>query len=106
MSPTTVLAIFTVALTQVACGSTLGGGSLFGGTSSAGMGPARCTAAGAREYLGQQVDSHNVDDARAHAGALRSRVIKPGETVAGDVDPLRLNVELDAEGRIHRLRCG
>jgi hypothetical protein len=101
MSPWTLLAIFSVALTQVACGSLSGGG-----TSAAGMGPARCTAAGAREYLGQQLDSHNLDDARAHAGALRSRVIKPGEPVTTDVDPLRLNVELDAQGRIHRLRCG
>jgi hypothetical protein len=77
-----------------------------GGTTSAGMGPARCTAAGAKEYLGQQVDAHNIENARAHSGALRSRVIKPGEPVSMDVDPLRLNVELDAENRIHRLRCG
>jgi hypothetical protein len=101
MSPRIVFAFFTVALTQVACGSMFGGG-----TSSAGMGPARCTAAGAKEYLGQELDAHTVDDARAHAGALRSRVIKPGDRVTMDVDPLRLNVELDQSGRIHRLRCG
>jgi hypothetical protein len=95
------LAIFSVACTQAACGGLFGGG-----TTSAGMGPARCTAAGAKEYLGQQVDAHNIENARAHAGALRSRVIKPGEPVSMDVDPLRLNVELDAENRIHRLRCG
>lgn len=101
MSPRIQFALLTVALSQAACGSMFGGG-----TSSAGMGPARCTAAGAKEYLGQPFDVHNVDNARAHAGALRSRVIKPGDAVGTDVDPLRLNVELDTEGRIHRLRCG
>jgi hypothetical protein len=70
------------------------------------MGPARCTAANAKQYLGQELDAHNADDARAYAGAMRSRVIKPGEPVTMDVDPLRLNVELDENGRIHRLRCG
>jgi hypothetical protein len=95
------IALAAVAATQVACGNLLNRG-----TSSAGMGAARCTAANARDYLGQELDSHNVDDARAHAGALRSRVIKPGEAVTMDVDPLRLNVELDQNGRIHRLRCG
>jgi Peptidase inhibitor I78 family len=90
-----------VALTQAACGSLSRGG-----TSSAGMGPARCTAANAKQFLGQEMDAHNVDDARAYAGALRSRVIRPGEPVTMDVDPLRLNVELDQNGRIHRLRCG
>ena len=96
-----IYAALTVALTQVACASMFGGP-----TSAVGMGPARCTAASAREYLGRELDAHTVDDARAHAGALRSRVIKPGEPVTMDVDPLRLNVELDQNGRIHRLRCG
>jgi hypothetical protein len=100
MSSRIAFALLAVAATQAACGM------LGANTSSAGIGPAHCTAAGAKEYLGQEVDAHNVDDARAHAGALRSRVIRPGEPVANDVDPLRLNVELDPTGRIHRLRCG
>lgn len=101
MSPRIVIAVLTVAATQVACGS------LFGrSTSAAGMGPARCVAANAREYLGRALDSHTVDNARAHAGAMRSRVIRPGEAVTMDSDPLRLNVELDPGGRIQRLRCG
>lgn len=94
-------ALLAVALTQVACGS------LFGrGTSSAGIGPARCTAANAQDYLGREFDAHTADEARAHAGAMRSRVVKPGEPVTMDSDPLRLNLELDSSGRIHRLRCG
>src|SRR4051812_24406998 len=101
MSSRTLSALFAVALSQVACGS-LSGSS----TSASGMGAARCTAANAREYLGQELEVHTVDQARAHSGALRSRVIKPGDPVSTDVDPLRLNVELGANGRIRRLRCG
>lgn len=87
----------------MACGSWFGFGR---DTSAVGMGPARCTAAGAQEYLGQEFDAHTADNARAHAGALRSRVIRQGESVSMDIDPLRLNVEIDDTGRVHRLRCG
>jgi hypothetical protein len=100
MSPRIAFTLITVALTQAACGS------LFGSTSASGMGAARCTAANAKEYLGQELEPHTVDEARAHSGALRSRVIKPGDPVSTDVDPLRLNIELAPNGRIHRLRCG
>jgi hypothetical protein len=99
MSPRIVVALLAVALTQAACGG-------YGGTRSAGMGAARCTAANAKQFLGQELDARNADEARAYAGALRSRIIKPGEPVTMDVDPLRLNVEVDDQGRIHRLRCG
>ena len=41
------------------------------------------------------------------AAALRSRVIPYGTPETGDVDPMRLNVEVDpATQRIRRLRCG
>jgi hypothetical protein len=80
---------------------------MFGGsTSASGVGPARCVAANAKDYLGQELDLRTVDEARAHAGAMRSRVIRPGERVSGDRDPLRLDVELGPDNRIHRLRCG
>jgi Peptidase inhibitor I78 family len=100
MSPRTAFALIAAGLMQVGCGSV--GGS----TNASGMGPARCTAANAKQFLGQQLDAHNGDDARAYAGAMRSRIIRPGDTVTMDADPLRLNIELDPNGRIHRLRCG
>ena len=90
-----------MAATQTACGS------IGDDASSAGMGPAHCRAAGARQFLGQQYEPRVVDEARAYAGAMRSRVIMPGEiATTSDVDPLRLNVEVDARNRIRRLRCG
>jgi hypothetical protein len=79
-----------------------GGGS----GSAAGIQEARCRAAGAESVLGQMVDDRLVTEAIAGAGALRARIIKPGGAVTQEVDPLRLNVEVDDSGRIRRLRCG
>lgn len=101
---------FTFAL--LAAGSMLAGCStvsnLVGNNRSAsGMGPAQCRAASAREFLGQELDPRIVDSARAHAGALRSRVVRPDDVVTrADVDPLRLTVETNDAGKIRRLRCG
>jgi hypothetical protein len=100
MSPRIVFAVLIVAATQVACG-------MFSrGTSASGMGAARCVAANAKDYLGQEPDPRTVDEARAHAGAMRSRVIRPGQPVTMDADPLRLNVDVGPDGLIRRLRCG
>jgi hypothetical protein len=70
------------------------------------MAEARCKAAGARAELGKTVDDAVSDSARASAGALRARIIKPGDAVTQDIDPQRLNIEVDDTGRIRRLRCG
>jgi hypothetical protein len=101
MPSRTIYALLALAATQAACGNLPGGD-----TSAAGMGPAHCRAAGAQAFLGQEANVRIADEARAHAGALRSRIIKPGDMVTMDVDPLRLNLEVDATGRIRRLRCG
>lgn len=75
-------------------------------TTATGATPARCQAAGAQSVLGKTVEARVVSEAILGAGALRSRIIRPGDAVTMDVDPLRLNVEVDAGGRITRLRCG
>jgi hypothetical protein len=66
----------------------------------------RCRAAGAEAELGKTVDDKVADDARYAAGAMRTRVIRPGQAVTMDADPQRLNIEVDETGRIRRLRCG
>jgi hypothetical protein len=101
MSPWIPLVLLGVAATQAGCADLLDGS-----TAAAGMGPAQCRAAGAQEFLGQELDLHVVEKARAHAGALRSRVIRPGDAVTMDADPLRLNLEVDDSGIVRRLRCG
>ena len=67
---------------------------------------ARCKAAGAEAELGKTVNEKVADDARYAAGAMRTRVIRPGQAVTMDADPQRLNIEVDETGRIRRLRCG
>lgn len=66
----------------------------------------RCRAAGAESELGKTVDDKVADDARYAAGAMRTRIIRPGQPVTMDADPQRLNIEVDETGRIRRLRCG
>lgn len=67
---------------------------------------ARCRAAGAQAQLGKDIDDETAENARMEAGAMRARIIRPGQAVTMDVDPQRLNIEVDETGRIRRLRCG
>jgi hypothetical protein len=86
--------------TAVAC-------ALLSGCASNKPPEARCRAAGAQDQLGKTVDERVLADARAGAAALRSRVVPYGTPETGDVDPMRLNVEVDpTTQRIRRLRCG
>lgn len=67
---------------------------------------ASCRAAGAQSVLGQVVDAHVISEAITGSGAMRSRVIRPGASVTMELDPLRLNLEVDESGRVRQLRCG
>ncbi len=76
-------------------------------TSVMGAGPASCHAAGAQALLGQKLDDHVLEQALRDSGGLRSRVVPAGAAITNDrPDPMRLNIELDAQGRIHWMRCG
>jgi hypothetical protein len=76
-------------------------------TSVMGAGPASCHAAGAQALLGRKLDDHVREEALRDAGGLRTRVLPAGAAIMTDrADPMRLNIELDPDGRIHRMRCG
>lgn len=75
-------------------------------TATMGAGAATCHAAGAQSLLGQRLDEHVLQEALRASGGLRSRVLQPGAQPAANADPMRLNIELDGEGRIHRMVCG
>ena len=75
-------------------------------TTAPGAQPGRCVAAGAQSVLGKTTEARVISEAILGAGAARSRVIRPGDRVTTDVDPLRLNIEVDEANRITRLRCG
>lgn len=68
--------------------------------------PGRCTADAANAYLGKAADAATVEAARKTAGAERVRTIKPGQAVTMDYLEGRLNLYLDASGKIERIGCG
>ena len=35
-----------------------------------------------------------------------TRIIRPGDAVTADYNPERLNVEIDADGKVAQIRCG
>lgn len=68
---------------------------------------ARCRAAGGAAQLGQPLTDRTADAARMGAGAVRTQVVPyRGPAENKDVDPQRLNIEVDEKGIIQRLRCG
>jgi hypothetical protein len=76
-------------------------------TRTASLPEARCHAAGAVAELGQPLTDRTKELARMGAGALRSQVVPYGVPVRQpDRDPQRLNIEVDQEQVIQRLRCG
>ena len=66
----------------------------------------QCAAAELASYAGAQATSEVRAAIATKLGDRRVRYIAPGDAVTMDFAPSRLNVELDAEGRIVRLRCG
>jgi hypothetical protein len=83
----------------------LAGCSMFG--SQASLPEARCRAAGASAELGQPLNDHTKELARMGAGAVRADVVPYGvPTARRDADPQRLNIEVDNNQVIQRLRCG
>jgi hypothetical protein len=84
----------------------LGACSMFGKSDPA-LAEARCRAAGASAELGQPLNDRTKELARMGAGAARSTVVPYGVPVRqADVDPQRLNIEVDQQQVIQRLRCG
>lgn len=66
----------------------------------------RCDAAGAQWAVGKTNTEHNVAEARKRSGAYMARVLRPGQPTTRDLNPERLNLEVDATGRILSARCG
>lgn len=68
---------------------------------------ARCHAAGGAAELGQPLTDRTKELARMGAGAVRSQVQPYGMPLQQrDSDPQRLNIEVDKDQVIQRLRCG
>ena len=69
--------------------------------------PARaCDASQVQGLVGQKADDAIAEQARGDAGARHVRLLKPGQMVTMEFDGERLNIEVDADGRIVAVRCG
>ena len=65
----------------------------------------RCNAQAAQWAIGKTATENNVQQARGQAGAYMVRVIHQGDP-ALPFNPERLNLEVDATGRIVAATCG
>lgn len=65
-----------------------------------------CNAAPAQPFVGQNSTAKVVEAARVRSGALMVRILRPGQMVTKEFDAQRLNLEVDANGRIVAVRCG
>lgn len=56
--------------------------------------------------VGRPLDGSLEERAREESGSKIVRVIRPGEAAAQDLRPERLNLVLDAQGKVIAVRCG
>lgn len=95
----------TQATLGTACLALLAGCSMFRSTAS--LPEARCRAAGATAQLGQPLTDRTKELARMGAGAVRTEVLPYGVPARlRDKDPQRLDIEVDKDQVIQRMRCG
>jgi hypothetical protein len=66
----------------------------------------RCNAAPVQHLVGRPVDDRLVAEAKRLAGAGLVRISRPGEPVTLDHHTGRLNLLVDASGRITSIDCG
>ena len=68
--------------------------------------PGQCNEAAAQFAVGKLAGSKLAEEARVRAGAQRVRVVRPGQMVTMEYDAGRLTLDLDANDRVVRARCG
>ena len=65
-----------------------------------------CSAESLDNLVGREASSALGADALRRSGARQLRWIRPGDAVTMDYRPDRLNVRLDANGRVESFNCG
>ena len=66
----------------------------------------RCDTQAAQWAVGKTNTEQHVSEARRRAGAYMARVLRPGQATTREFNAERLNLEVDATGRIIAARCG
>ncbi len=67
---------------------------------------AGCNAQAVQDLVGRHASALIAEGARQRAGAQRVRMIGHDEMVTKEYDAGRLNLQLDAQGRVARIYCG
>lgn len=66
----------------------------------------RCEAGPAQSVIGKMGTASNVEAARVASGSLMARTVSPGQMMTKEFSPDRLNLMLDAKGKIIGANCG
>ncbi|MDB5873798.1 MAG: hypothetical protein JWQ07_3240 [Ramlibacter sp.] len=66
----------------------------------------QCDDGAARFAVGKTADAQLAEEARTRASAQRVRMVRPGDMVTMEFDAMRLTLDVDASGRVVRVRCG
>jgi hypothetical protein len=65
-----------------------------------------CNASGLGNLVGREGTAELSAEAQRRSGARQLRVIRPGDAVTMDFREDRLNIRLDAAGRVESFDCG
>jgi len=65
-----------------------------------------CNAQPAQFAVGQSSTATVMESARVRSGAQMARILRPGQITTKEFNAQRLNLEVDATGRIIAVRCG
>jgi len=65
-----------------------------------------CDAAKAQSLVGEPESAAIAEQARQKSGARTVRWLRPGQIVTMEYRDDRLNLEVDAQGKIIKIRCG
>jgi hypothetical protein len=65
-----------------------------------------CSEAAARFAVGQPYSERLAEQARQAAGARIARLIEPGGAYTMELRPDRLDIEINRDGIVQRVRCG
>jgi hypothetical protein len=102
----TFFAASTVALFTAACATAMPEDGGANPTAPAPEAPGSCNAEAVRDLVGRPNSAELGVDAQRRSGARTVRVIRPGDAVTMDYRVDRLNIELDADGKVARFNCG
>lgn len=65
-----------------------------------------CDASKAQYAVGRPFSDALLEEARTRTGAKTARLLRPGQAITMEYSFQRLNLELDANGQVTRVRCG